>query len=912
MKRTLESDTFKAVPGSASTEWSVLSRDLRGVFRASALLRTAWVVILVSVSARAAEPWVSETPRDGDFALVTNGRAAEIVVSADDFKVAGIAASDFAADVERVTGVKPVLRSTAALEESANKAAPVVLIGTLGKHAWIDALVAQGKLDVSSLRGAWESFLIATVDAPRPGISRALVVAGSDRRGTAYGVYELSQAIGVSPWYWWADVAPTKKSALHVAADTRRFGPPSVKYRGIFINDEDWGLQPWAAKTFEPEVGDIGPKTYAKVFELLLRLKANTLWPAMHACTKPFNHYPQNAPLADDYGIVMGSSHAEPMLRNNVGEWTDEKNKFNYATNRKGVLGYWEERVKTNARFENVYTLGMRGIHDSGMQGGKTPAEQRALLEKIFADQRELLAKYVAPEVERVPQIFCAYKEVLQLFRGGLRVPDDVTIVWPDDNFGFIRSFANAQERKRPGGFGVYYHISYLGRPLAYLWLNTMPPGLIWSEMRKAYDHGADRVWIVNVGDIKPAEIGMEFFLQMAWDIERWNADNLPQYLVEWAAREFGAGQAKAIAAAMAEYYLLNYQRKPEHLQWWLPSRPPQPSELTAAEREARLARFEALRSATAKIAAALSPDKRDAFFQLVGYPVEGSALANERYFQGERAALATQTGEAERAREFAEKAAAADRQLIALTERFGQEIAGGKWRGFMRLEPADNDWKSMRIAPWAVPSFVTSAPNENQPARPAGAESALLEDVAAIVERDGVVAFNAASFVGQRVVGAAEWKKIPGLGRSGEAVTVLPSNLPSIDPARLAQEAACLDYAITFSNAGEFTAEFHLVPTHPIPAGEELRFAVALGEAAPQLVTLAVGDGGAEWARGVLAGARIARSKLVVPGPGTHVLRIYAVDAGVALDKVVIDCGGLEPSYLGPAPTLRAAPLKK
>jgi hypothetical protein len=350
--------------------------------------------------------------------------------------------------------------------------------------------MAARKLDVGDLKGAWESFVIAVVDRPTPDVPRALVIVGSDRRGAAYGVYELSQAIGVSPWRWWADVPPPRRDQLYVAAGTRRLGPPSVKYRGIFINDEDWGLQPWAAHTFEPETGNIGPKTYARVFDLLLRLKANTLWPAMHPTTAPFNDDPANAKLADRYAIVMGSSHAEPMLRNNVGEWKAPAETYNYATNPDGVLAYWRQRVTTNGEYENLYTLGMRGIHDSGMVGANDLASRKTLLETIFADQRRLLAER---GLQGAPQVFTPYKEVLDVYRGGLKVPDDVTLVWPDDNFGYIRQFPDAAERQRAGGSGVYYHLSYLGAPLSYLWLSTTPPALIQQQMGQAWDLGAPR-----------------------------------------------------------------------------------------------------------------------------------------------------------------------------------------------------------------------------------------------------------------------------------------------------------------------------------------------------------------------------------------------------------------------------------
>jgi hypothetical protein len=834
-------------------------------------------LLLVASSLRAsppAGPWVRAQPQTGDFPLVPGDRAADLVIGADDFKVVAIAAHDLAADIERVSGRKPDVRTA-----TEGIAGPIVLIGTLGRAPAIDALVAAGHLDVAALRGAWETFLIATVADPLPGAKSGLVIVGSDRRGTAFGVYELSQAIGVSPWYWWADVAPAHRDTLFVAAGTHRFGPPSVKYRGIFINDEDWGLQPWAAQTFEPEHGGIGPKTYAKVFELLLRLKANTLWPAMHACTKPFNSFPENAVLADDYAIVMGSSHAEPMLRNNVGEWPhDRAADYNYVTNRDGVRKYWEDRVAANGRYENIYTIGMRGIHDSNMQGPKTDAERIRVLEQVFADQRSMLARHVRPDVERVPQMFCAYKEVLELYRQGLKVPDDVTIVWPDDNFGYVRSFASAEERKRSGGFGVYYHLSYLGAPLSYLWLCTTPPALVWEEMAKAYDSGAHTIWIVNVGDIKPAEIGTEFFLQMAWDINRWRRDNLPDYLVEWATREFGAAHAPEIAAIMADYYRLNYQRKPEHLQWWLPKESPQPSPLTPAETRERSQAFTALRDRAAKIQASLPPAQRDAFFETVFYPVNGTALANERYFAGERAARSGLADAAAAAR-------TADARLTDETRIFSEQIVGGKWRGFIRLEPADDDWRTMRIAPWALPQF---------PPTPAAADSA-----------GGLISLEAEHFsrnIGRD--GVAAWQIIPGLGRTGEgSVAVFPTTAPSIDLAKAATDAPRLDYAVTFAAAGEFRLQAYLIPTHPI-AGGSLRFAVALDEAAPQLVELVVNDGGAGWAQGVLDNTRVAMTKLKVSASGAHTLHVFGLEPGVVIDKLVIDCGGLKPSYLGPPET--------
>jgi hypothetical protein len=805
----------------------------------------AGLAMLAASQASAADSWVRQSGGSADFALASSAGAASVVFAAEDAKVVDIAAHDLAADVERVTGRKPAVQASAA-----GLRGPAVLVGTLGSSALIDGLVAAGKLDVRALRGAWESFVIATVEQPLPGVARGLVIVGSDRRGTAFGVYELSQAIGVSPWYWWADVAPEKKAALYVGAGTRRFGPPSVKYRGIFINDEDWGLQPWAARTFEPEHGGIGPKTYGRVFELLLRLKANSLWPAMHPTTRAFNSFPQNAPLADDYAIVMGSSHAEPMLRNNVGEWKAPAGDYDYLANRDGVLAYWNDRVAANARFENVYTVGMRGVHDSRMQGPKTDAERVALLEKIFADQRGLLARHTGKPAAQVPQLFAAYKEVLGLYRQGLKVPDDVTIMWPDDNFGYIRNYASAAERQRAGGFGVYYHLSYLGAPLSYLWLSTIPPALLWEEMTKAYDAGASRIWIANVGDIKPAEIDTEFFLQMAWDVKRWNRDTLPHFLAEWAAREFGADHAQEIAAIMGEYYRLNFVRKPEHLQGWLPKEQPRHSGMGAADAQARQAAFNSLRERAERLRAAISPLRQDAYFELVAYPVGAAALANQRFIEGERRNQAA--------------ALAANARLETLTDYWNTGLAGGKWRHMMSQQLPDGEWRSLRAAKWQMPSY----------AKPA-------EDTLA---RGRTVTLEAERSTSVRDVGGAGWKVIPGLG----AIAVFPTTAASVAIDDAFAGAPRVDYRFT-APAGTLKLRVHLIPAHPM-TGSALRFGIGVDGARPQLAALEFRDGGAEWAQGVLASTRTVAASLDVGTAGTHTLQLYGIDAGVVIDRIDIE----------------------
>ncbi|GGL19513.1 glycosyl hydrolase 115 family protein [Caulobacter rhizosphaerae] len=793
-------------------------------------------------------PWILDRPAAGAFPLLAPDVVADLVVSPDDAPVVGLAAQGFADDLAAVSGQTAKVRADGGAPNRAQ-----VWIGTLGRNPAIDRLVADRRLDVRHLKGAWESFVIAVVERPAPGVPRALVIVGSDRRGTAYGVYELSQAIGVSPWRWWADVAPPRRDRLYVAAGTRRFGPPSVKYRGVFLNDEDWGLQPWAAHTFEPETGNIGPKTYAKVFDLLLRLKANTLWPAMHPTTAPFNGDPANARLADRYAIVMGSSHAEPMLRNNVGEWKAPAADYDYARNRGGVLGYWRERVQANGGYENLYTLGMRGIHDSGMVGADSLEGRKALLEKIFADQRRLLTER---GLEGAPQVFTPYKEVLDVYRGGLKVPDDVTLVWPDDNFGYIRQFPDATERKRAGGSGVYYHLSYLGAPLSYIWLSTTPPALIQQQMDQAYDLGARRLWVANVGDLKPAEINTELFLALAWDVDGFRKAGWRGFLADWAAREFGAEAGPEVADLMARWHGLNFERKPEHLQWQLPGQKPRMSDLSLEAAAARLAAFDALSARVDAVAARLNPDQQDAFFELVAYPVKAAAAANHRFFDAEAHDRLADAAPLE-ARRRGALARRADAELAALTERYNAEIAGGKWRGLMAVEPADGQWKSFRLTPPVLPaaSLVGAGP---EPAAPP--PSAKTDPAAPIVIQ------------AESVAAGAGWTRVDGLGRGQGAM-------------QSGAAASSLAYAVTLP-PGDWSLSVDLIPTFPLTAGGALRLAVAVDGGAPVEIAVRREPGDAVWAQGVLDGRLGAASGLSLAG-GPHRVVLTAREPGVLVDAL-------------------------
>jgi hypothetical protein len=829
-----------------------------------------------------------------NFSIVSSTQTAVIVISENDFKVVKIAADALAGDIELITDKRPKVIN----KISKNP----IIIGTLGKNELIQKLIDAKKLDVSEIENKRECFLITTVANPFPNVEQSLVIVGSDRRGTAYGVFSLSEKIGVSPWVWWADSLPEKRQQVSIGPKMLMVGrEPSVKYRGIFLNDEDWGLQPWAAKTFEPEVGNIGPKTYARIFELLLRLKANTCWSAMHEVTKPFNEIAGNAQTADDYAIIMGSSHAEPMLRNNVGEWKDDKEKYNFVSNETGVTKYWEERVKTNGKFENIYTLGMRGIHDSPIQGTKSQIDRIPVLEKIIRTQRNLLTTYVNPEVEKIPQIFCPYKEVLADYRAGLKVPEDVTIVFPDDNFGYIRYFPNLQEQKRKGGFGVYYHISYLGRPLSYLWLETTPPAQIFEEMSKAYANGMRNFWMLNVGDIKPAEIGIEFFMQMAYDQQKWQRGNLQDFLRELAGREFGAKFSSEIASIMDKYYRLGFQRKPEHLQWYLPNETSRNSDLNEAETLERLNDYTTLRKRAEAIYTKISPLKKDAFYEMMLYPVRSAQLANERYFAAELAEIYKQQNRAD-ALTWAKRSLLADVEITKETKYFNETLAGGKWKNIMSPEMGEGQWKSMRSTPPKIDlsEFQNIDTDKVIDTKPKDLKVLkIINFEEGFVEINGIISIEAENFTKKTNLNGFRWEVIEGLGKTGNSVSIFPQIAHTFES--FEKITPTLEYPIYVANSGNFEANFYLIPTQPLVPGNGLRFAVAIDNDKPQLIEVdkETEVSSPKWATNILNQTTIGKAKFRLE-KGSHLLKIIAVDTGVVLDKIVLSSREMPKNYFG------------
>ncbi|SFB90554.1 Glycosyl hydrolase family 115 [Parapedobacter composti] len=588
------------------------------------------------------------------FPLVDVREATAIYYDTADFTAVKTSARLFAEDVERVSGM-----SVAVGPVTGKMAKNMVLVGSLGQNGLIDRLVEEKKMTVDSIVGAWERYTIQLVINPFPGVSKALVVAGSDRRGTAYGLFSISEAIGVSPWYWWADVPVKKRDRLYLDVKPFTAPAPTVKYRGIFINDEDWGLLPWAKHTFDPERKDIGPKTYAKVFELLLRLKANYLCPAMHEASGAFNKYPENKLVADSFGIVMGSVHPEPLLFNNASEW-DKKTmgEWNYMTNKEGILRVLDKRVKENAPYENVYTLALRGLHDRAMTGNYTLEQRVKLVGQALKDQRTILQKYIDKPIEEIPQAFTPYKEVLDLYLAGLELPDDVILVWPDDNYGYMKQLSNEKERKRSGGSGVYYHASYLGIPHDYLWLSSTPPALMYEELHKAYRTGADRLWLLNAGDIKSCEFPVTLFLAMAYDLTQFNFDNVPDFQAHWWSAMYGQHYFDEFREISREYHRLAFARKPEFMGWgyqWNTfkqgrERPTDTdfSFVNYGEAEKRIADYHRIGKKAERLLNEVSPEERPSFFQLVYYPVKGAELMNKKWLTAQQQRLFLAQGRSE------------------------------------------------------------------------------------------------------------------------------------------------------------------------------------------------------------------------------------------------------------------------
>jgi len=951
------------------------------------------------------DKFISTEKGSGKFIISEKGKSTPLLISSKEWPGAIRAFKDLQNDIGKVTSVIPELAS-----DNYAGSKEYIIAGTIGKSPLIDKLISDKKIDVSGISGNWETFLIQVVKKPFPGVKKALVIAGSDKRGTIFGIYEISKQIGVSPWYWWADVPVLKKDQLYAKTGRYVQGSPSVKYRGIFLNDEAPDLTNWIREKFGdvpvgtnppmPQgVANYGRVFYTRLFELILRLKGNYLWPAMW--NNAFNEDdPENPKLADEYGIVMGNSHQEPMLRAQK-EWDRRYQKsigtWNYAKHPEILEAFWREGIKRNKNYESIVTIGLRGANDTEMAPGG-PKANMAMLEKIVGVQRKILTDEINPDITKVPQLWCLYKEVQDYYKAGMRVPDDVTLLWAEDNWGNVRRLPTAEERKRSGGAGIYYHFDYHGGPRSYQWLNTSPIAKIWDQMSLAKQYGADRIWIVNVGHFKGYELPIEYFLDLGWNTEKQTNDNINEYTQVWASEQFGEEFSREIAEILSGYTKFNGRRKPELLS------PTTYSLTDYNEAETVVADYKALALKASELFNRIPSEMQDAYYQLVLFPVKACALVNELYLAAGKNDLYSRQGRASTVdmADITKQLFQTDTSLMAY---YNNDFAGGRWKHFMDqshlgytswADPPVNSLRAIKLKEPVVPKAAMMGisiegseavwPGEksnpvlpefdafnkqkhyidvfnkgktpfeftavsvdpwiktekirgpfgkddrlwisvNWEKAPAGKGTGSVKisgtgkevtvlintfnpveitpnTLQGFVEGEGVVSIEAEHYTKITGFGTSQWKRIEDYGHTLSAMRA--SGVVDAPPATPGKDSPCLEYQMYLFNTGTFDIKTVFSPTLNFMDGRPLQYAISFDNEPPQIITLVpetynAQNRNADWEKSVSDNARFSISKHTINRPGYHTLKIFMVDPGVVLQKIIVNSGGLKPSYLGP-----------
>ncbi len=816
--------------------------------------------------------------------LIQAGQAAALYVDPVADPAVKHAAEGLRRDLGRVSGGE-----AARLDTLSGAKGPVVIIGVLGASAVIDDLVRAGRLDVQGLTGQWEGFRQIVVDRPFPGVPSALVIVGSDRRGAVYGAYDLSERIGVSPWAWWADVPVTIRRDLYLTAGMRA-DHPRVRYRGFFINDEDPAFSGWARARF----GGINADLYAHVFDLLLRLKGNYLWPAMWA-PKAFNDDdPRNMVLADEMGVVMGTSHHEPMTRAQA-EWHRNKDKgvtggpWDYASNADNLRAFWQggiERMMSKGNggaYDSLLTVGMRGDGDEPMSEGTATR----MLESIVADQRHIIAEVTGKPPEKTPQVWALYKEVQDYYDHGMRVPDDVTLLFADDNWGQIRRLpiTGRDPKDRAGGYGVYYHFDYVGAPRNYKWINTNQIAKTWQQMNLAYEKGARAIWIVNVGDIKPMEYPLDFFLDMAWNPEAMTPSALSAYPARWAGDTFGAGLGAEIGEVLETYAAYAARRKPELIdQNSFPLGEGVSPLLDGGAFGQMVEEWRTLVAKVARIKTALRPDQQDAYFQLVEYPVLALSNLYEMYY----AAAWNQrlmTRNDPRANYFADMVERTFRRDAELTAQY-HALNGGKWAGMMNQV-------HMSYVIWQTPTQQTMPSISRVSAdTPPDRLAAQIRFAPSAPTDPGRITVPAATF--DRAVGAKglSWQVLPMLG-TGSAVVALPQGRQPTAP----DDGMRLEYGITTAVNGDIRVALNLSPTLDMTGGSGIRIGISLDDGPVKTVTshLIPTPGAittpeqAAWVEAVKNNSHTVEAVFNGLKAGHHVVKVWRIDDNLVLTSLTI-----------------------
>ena len=836
---------------------------------------------------------ISETKLPNSFSLSN----AVIYVDKNDFAVVMKSAELLQQDIEMVTGKKlPIISNLSTLPSN------VIIIGSIDKSQVIGELIKEKLIDVRNIKGKWEAYLVQSIQttmdsnkskSPLRGTGGSLIIAGSDRRGVAYGVFEFSKQLGVSPWYWWADVPVKKKKEIFIKTGVVISDAPKVKYRGIFINDEAPALSGWTKEKF----GGFNHTFYEKVFELILRLKGNYLWPAMWGNAFYYDDS-LNIRSADDFGIVIGTSHHEPLMRAHE-EWKyfGKGRKWNYDSTETGLKEYWRGGMQ-RAWNEKIISVGMRGDGDAPMSR-ETATE---LLERIVRDQRKIIEEVTGKPASQTPQLWALYKEVQDYYDKGMRVPDDVTLLLCDDNWGNIRKLPKLTDPPRKGGYGIYYHFDYVGGPRNYKWLNTNPIPRIWEQMHLAYEYGVRQIWIVNVGDIKPMEFPISFWMDYAWNPEKIGADDLQKYTEQWASAQFGNEYAIEIADLLSKYAKYNSRRKPELLD-------ANTYKFNYSEWYHVVKSYNNLLSRAEKLNSDLPPEYKDAFFQLVLHPVKACANLNEMYYnvalnlEGHEKRDRATNSYADKVKQLYEKDS-----LITLEYH---QLKNGKWNHMM-------DQTHIGYTYWQQPPrqkipdtkyFPSSAVLRDE-------EMTMRDEAAARVPENvkgnafyeteyGGVSIEASHFTRAINSNGITWKILPDHGRTENAVTTFPVT-SSIQ--KITGTSARLEYEIyTLGNDSAKVMAYFSPTLNYHNTDEGLQYAISIDDEEPQVISINKEDrntGTGIWNKWVAENIIIKTSSHKVPGPGKHTVKYWMVNPGVVLQKIVLDFGGLKPSYLGPPET--------
>lgn len=822
------------------------------------------IIALTSTISKASQPFITADRNQNVMVLKEKSLLLSFFVNSNLDVGVLRAVNNLQSDFEKVTGQRPIV-----FNQSPTSSAPLIIIGMIGSNSVIDDLIKQKKIDGKELKGKNEKFIIQHTKNPFKGVDEALVIAGSDKRGTIYGIYELSKQIGISPWYYWADVPVKQKENLYFIKGIYTDGEPAVKYRGIFLNDEAPALSGWAKATF----GGFNGKFYEKVFELLLRLKGNYIWPAMWG-NAFYDDDAASGPLANEMGVVVGTSHHEPMALAQT-DWrryikkNNLPNIWDYSKNKTVLDEFWKTGIQRSKNWEKLVTIGMRGDGDEAMSEGTNIS----LLENIVKEQRKIIEKETGQKAEKTPQVWALYKEVQDYYDQGMRVPDDVILLFCDDNWGNVRKLPDPSKPLHKGGYGMYYHFDYVGAPRNSKWINISPIQRVWEQMNLSYENGVDKVWIVNVGDLKPMEFPISFFLDMAWNPKNFNSQNLFQYTENWTAAQFGSKFSKDIARLLDTYPKFNRRVTPEMLD----------SKTYSLENynefETVVNDYKNLALDAYRIYNELPKEYQDAYFQLVLYPIDACSNLYEMYFaQAKNKKMAAEKNSL--ANYFADQVKVKFERDSVLQNKYNNEISGGKWTHIMdQMRIGYKAWHDTPINMLPEVQYVLDS-------------EVVVPKV--FVEKDGYVSIEAAHYSKINNSKKIHWETIPNFGKTLSAITTFPQkSYPS------AAENVFVEYEINFATTGEFTVELLLAPTLNFNSNKGLRYEIAFDGGKPQIVNFNghyKGELGKWQAEHMIHSA----TKHNILKPGKHILRFRVLDPGIVLQKILIDTGGLKPSYLG------------